>query len=362
MKDVAHQAGVHQTTVSLALRRHPSIPAATRERIERIAAELGYERDPALSALNHYRVSARMTKSVHAIAALLNFEDEAEFNRAPFPHRESVAGASRHAERLGYRLDRFFVGHVKPAAKARQIEKILHARGIQGVIIASFRESMHGFALNWDRFSTVQIESQQLGLPLHTVSSNQLSMTRSCVQRVYERGYRRIGLAVGREEEIYLNHAFTAGYGGEVLLHPELAPLPPLLLPNGSAVPELASLLRTWAQSNSLDCVISNWPEVLDALRHGGWRVPEEIGIACIGVQPDFGPTTGMRQRDDVVGERAIEQLALMMKTFQRGLVAVPNVTLIEGEWMEGAEAPVRTGHSALNRAPNKAAVKGVPR
>jgi len=46
MRDVARAAGVHQTTVSLALRNHASIPAATRERIKAAAAELGYKQIP----------------------------------------------------------------------------------------------------------------------------------------------------------------------------------------------------------------------------------------------------------------------------------------------------------------------------
>src|SRR3954469_21743111 len=32
-RHVAQRAGVHQTTVSLVLRNHPSVPAATRERV-----------------------------------------------------------------------------------------------------------------------------------------------------------------------------------------------------------------------------------------------------------------------------------------------------------------------------------------
>lgn len=40
--DIAHEAGVSRATVSLALRQHTSIPVHTRDRIKRIARELGY--------------------------------------------------------------------------------------------------------------------------------------------------------------------------------------------------------------------------------------------------------------------------------------------------------------------------------
>src|SRR5688572_25664991 len=39
--DVARAAGVHRTTVSLALKHHPRIPGETQERVRRIADELG---------------------------------------------------------------------------------------------------------------------------------------------------------------------------------------------------------------------------------------------------------------------------------------------------------------------------------
>lgn len=342
MRDVARAAGVHQTTVSLALRDHPSLPSSTRKRIKALAKRLGYRQDPMLGALNYYRVSGHAAKAPQVIAALLSFQDEAALHRAPFHVRESIESATRHATKLGYRLDRFYLSHENPGPESRRVQDILLARGIHGVIIASFREPMPGFQLDWDQFSTVQIESQQLGISVHTISSDQTRMTRDCVAQLYARGYRRIGLATGREEENYLGHPFTVGYQGELMLHRGLAQVPPLLLQNGEVAERLAPGLSAWVKENRLDCVISNWPKLAEIMRGAGWRIPADIAMACIGVQPGYGPAAGVRQRDDVVGERAIEQLALMLKTYQRGLVAVPNFTMIRGDWIDGPEAPPR--------------------
>ena len=51
MKHVAAAAGVSVMTVSLALRRVPSIPAETRERVLAVAEKLGYRRNPLVAAL-----------------------------------------------------------------------------------------------------------------------------------------------------------------------------------------------------------------------------------------------------------------------------------------------------------------------
>ena len=51
MSQLARVAGVHQSTVSRALRRDRSIPAATRQRIQALADKLGYRPHPLVSAL-----------------------------------------------------------------------------------------------------------------------------------------------------------------------------------------------------------------------------------------------------------------------------------------------------------------------
>ena len=51
IKQVAQAAKVQYSTVSKALRGSGRIPAATRDRIQRIAEQIGYHRDPVMLAL-----------------------------------------------------------------------------------------------------------------------------------------------------------------------------------------------------------------------------------------------------------------------------------------------------------------------
>lgn len=75
IKDVAEKCGVHHTTVSRALRDHPSIPAATRVKIKAAADELGYQSDPFLSSLSSRRKNAHAPGSAIAnLAWITNFE------------------------------------------------------------------------------------------------------------------------------------------------------------------------------------------------------------------------------------------------------------------------------------------------
>ncbi|WP_438481935.1 LacI family DNA-binding transcriptional regulator [Oleiharenicola lentus] len=346
MQEVARAAGVHQTTVSLALRNDPRLPEKTRLEIQAVADRLGYRPDPMLAALNYYRTGRRPVKSPTTMAFLLNFRDREEMETS-HPHRLFLEGARRQAERVGYHLEVFYIGHNAPGAGQR-IQRVLKARGIGGAIIAAFGDKMIKFKMDWDEFSVVRIESQQLDNSLHLISSYQMEITREAVRHLYDLGYRRIGLAIGEREETYLRNAYTAGYFVEVELHPDVMHLPPLLLPAGASTEEIAPLLARWAKSNDLEVVASNWAEVPEAFRLMGRQVPRDIVVASLDLNPDRGSNAGMRQNHAVVGERAVEQLAILMRTNQRGLGTPHNNTLIEGAWVDGSDVPARPTNSAF--------------
>lgn len=340
MKEVARAAGVHQTTVSLALRNDPRLPAETRTRIRTIAERIGYRPDPMLAALSQYRLGRREVKAPTHMAFLLNFHDRAEME-ASYPHRLFLEGAQRQAEQMGYQLDPLYVGH-RVSGAGQRTERVLQARGIIGVILAAFGDRMIRFQMDWERFCVVRIESHQLARSLHMVSSHQMEITREAVLRLHLMGYNRIGLAIGECEETYLHNAFTAGYYVEAAQHPAMVHLPPLLFPVGAGVPEIASPLVAWSRAHGIEVIISNWHEVPAALRLAGWRLPDDIVVASLDVEPGRGVNAGMRQNHRIVGERAVEQLAILLRTNQRGLGRPHNSTLIEGEWVDGSDVPPR--------------------
>ena len=95
MDDVAAAAGVHPTTVSMALRAHPSIPAGTRERILAEARRIGYVRDPLLDAFNFHRLRKLAAKQTPSIAFVVDANASAYFFGGSY-HPLSIRGrASR---------------------------------------------------------------------------------------------------------------------------------------------------------------------------------------------------------------------------------------------------------------------------
>ena len=339
MAEVARAADVHQTTVSLALRNDPRLPRETRLRIRALAESMGYRPDPMLSALNFYRTSRDAAKTQPSIAFLMRSRKNLPPECFSADDR-FLKGARQACERMGFRIVPIQIEN-SPDEGSR-LTRVLRSRGIHGVILGSLDVTLRELAMDWDCFSAVCIESQHLSLSLHTVANNQSGATRGAVRRLVELGYRRIGLAVGEIEETSLEKPFTAGHLLGIHEYPRLPFISPLLLQleDGAVT---AAKLHAWVRRNRIDAVLSNWGSILDLLKMTGLRVPQDVGVATLDHNPNRGAVAGIRQSHELVGERAVEGLALMMKTNQRGPIALPNMTLIDGLWQDGPELPPKS-------------------
>src|SRR5258708_6139903 len=184
MQDVERAAGGHQPPVSMALRNDARLPEKTRAHIKQMADKLGYQPDPMLSALNFYRAARHPVKAPPTIAFILNLRDARELNSSQasvYAHQRFLLGAQRTAKQLGYNIEVFFVHE---PADGRRLERILHTRGIIGVILCAMSDRTIQFDWNWSAFCVTLIESQNLRLSFHSISSNQLTITREAVQRL----------------------------------------------------------------------------------------------------------------------------------------------------------------------------------
>lgn len=133
-RDIARAAGVDVSTVSLALRAHPRIPAKTRERILGLAREMRYRPDPALSSLAAARWQGRRNATGSVLAFLSEDLRSAEPELKLY-HR----GILDQARDLGYGVDAFSLEHY-PSAQA--FWRVIQARGIRGVVIGQSRHPL----------------------------------------------------------------------------------------------------------------------------------------------------------------------------------------------------------------------------
>ena len=99
LKDIAGRVGVSIAAVSLALRNHPSISAATTERVKKVAKELNYTPDPGLSALAAHRSRLRVHRDFSVIAFVTNWSTRDAWTKRASA-RQAIEGATLRARSL----------------------------------------------------------------------------------------------------------------------------------------------------------------------------------------------------------------------------------------------------------------------
>ncbi len=335
MKDIAARAGVHQTTVSLALRNHPSLPQKTRDRIQKLAEEMGYRPDPALSALVAYRQSTKQNQADQVIAYIVNCRNEEELNESHV-NRQLIENARIRASQLGYKLDLFWFG--RDYKTSSSLNRVLKTRGIQGIILGAFDYHNIDLQLEWEFFSVVKINLLPTKLEFDAVLSNQMFGVRLAMRELREHGIRHVGLAVADHDETHNRNMFSAGYMvGQRHLDVNDT-IPPFIFhrkPNEELIQDVVE----WARKHKLQAILSNW----NSFDEAAWQLTTEYGQDCRFVPLDADERTkrygGIFQNHPLVGRRAVDMVVGQIKTFRRGpeesssLTMIPPTCLAFQEW-----------------------------
>lgn len=335
MSRVAAAAGVSKNTVSLALRGSPRISEATRARIEAAALQLGYQRNATVGCL-----MAELRRSgaarFEATLALLNAnEDRDAFHRHPTVP-VYVAGARRRAAKLGYGLDEFWLHD--PAMSGRRLAAILRARGIRGTLIVGLltsNELPDSMRTVWEEFPTVVTGVRTRNPSLSFAGSDQFSLALQAYEKAWSLGYRRPALVLDPVIDSLIDGRFTAGFLiGQQRFRPHQPPIPPF---NRIAdARQDLRCFRQWLEETRPDVLFTLYHEVERWLSQCGLRPPRPIGLIQYEWRAQKPHWAGMDQRNDLVGEAAVDLLVSMIHNAQPGIPEQPVATLITSQWVMG--------------------------
>ncbi len=330
-QEISEIAGVHRTTVCLALQNHPKIPEKTRKRIHKIATRLGYTPDPMLSALAAYRNQKR-TRSFQGVLAWLS-NNITPFDWQDYPTFQSYyEGAAACAKSYGYALETFELQ--TPKMSPRRLSGILRARNIRGLLVAPQAQPDTSIDFPWEGFSAVTFGYTLTSPELHCVTATQYRATLKTIEQVRRLGYRRIGFATTRFQDARINHNALAAYLADTLLHEEEALVMPLSLTQWKREEFLG-----WITATKADAVIVS-EDVYDMMKDAHVRIPEDISVACPLLGTLGQPLSGVYENSREVGEAAVDFLVAMMQRGECGVPEVPQRILIEGKWIPGSTLP----------------------
>jgi len=334
-KDIARVAGVSHVTVSLALRNRREIPVKTRQRIHGIAEKMGYSPDPMLKALAAYRRRQRPLAFQANLAWLINFRDPGRlFNFEDF--QLYFQGAKTRAAELGYGVE--IVNLVEYEYNGRAVQKMLAARGIEGILVSPVENFQDHIDLDWSRYSAVRFGYSMRDTLLHTVTNAQYRSAFLAMENLKRLGYRRIGCMIGGDFNERTGGHFLGGYLS-ARTHLRLEEIPPFMI-NEVALPDAGEPFwdptRFWLATFQPDVILAHAGYFSPYLQKWGYRVPEDIGLASLSVEENEIVFSGVHQNARSVGRAATDLLVALIDRQETGIPDIPMHVLIEGVWRDG--------------------------
>jgi DNA-binding LacI/PurR family transcriptional regulator len=344
LRDVAKAAGVGLTTVSLALRDHPKISAATRERVKAVAERMGYRPNPLLTAYQQQVRSRQARKHQATIAWISDYTHPAHWHAAALFKK-----AQARCQDLGYLLDEIHFNGMErpddPEYNVNRFLRVMRARGIFGALLPPLCRPNLAAEL-WQQVAVVLIghydamlhtskRARTLHTPYHQVAPDCGLNTWRAVEALRERGKRRIGLVITDWWDQISNQASRSRM---LIVQDELPPaerVPPLLFRTDGKpfVERHRDELLAWFDQHRPEAVLCVNREVRDWLRaHRGDQPTVFAHLSAQNESPDW---PGMDECDDRVAIAAVDLLSSHMLRNERGVPAFPKRVLIPGIWRD---------------------------
>lgn len=336
MADVAKQAGVSKNTVSLALRDSPRVAEETRQRVIETAKFMGYRLNPTVA---HLMAQLRQSQSpgFRATLAIINTDETSDaFTAHPAIHGY-VRGCRRRALQLGYELDEFWMH--EPEMPLARWQAVFRARNIRGaVLVGMMRQNrmLPQFSPLWDEFPAVVTGLRTRDPALSFASSDHYALALEAFEKAMRLGYRRPALVLDGAMDKLADGRFTAGFltGQSHMVHAGQRTRPFYQIASSR---QNRVVFYKWLDESQPDVIFTLHHQVRDWLLDAGRRVPENMGLIHYDWRADHGDWAGMNQRNDLVGEVAMDMLVSMVHHNERGVPENPRATMIASRWVDGA-------------------------
>ncbi|MGI8915971.1 MAG: LacI family DNA-binding transcriptional regulator [Chloroflexota bacterium] len=299
IKDIARAVGMDYSTVSLALRDHPRIAHATRQRIQQAAEQVGYVPNRAAQAL-------RLGRS-HTIAFVL-WGDNSEQIRQSFPDYTLAATAAAFA--AGYEL--LLLQATAARLAATSIERFPELRQTDGALFVGETLDRPGLAALWrSGFPVVHLGERTLeGIALPCVGADYAQGGALAAEHLLGFGHQRLGVLYGPHADVPEIHerrmaGFTERAGDAVRAA--------IAVQRETAIePVLARF-----QADGITAVFATEQVIglrlLTACSVAGVGVPQDMSVVAFDDLPSAAlstpPLTCIRQPRDLAGKLGLELL-----------------------------------------------------
>lgn len=338
LRQIASAAGMHVSTVSLALRNDPRLRPATRRRIQQLARRLGYAAGPLTQSLARYRSAKTQSLGRPCVAWVTHHPTPGGWKKLNSA-QQSFLGAHECARALGYELEPVWVGaEDMTVARATQLLRAQKAIGLLIAPAVQLRKHLH---VPWNVLPAVSIGLSLARPLLHIAAHHHCRSARLAVEQLVRRGYRRVGLILLARADERVEHGWLGGYLASAGEQTGRAFPPPLILPRWDA-----KLIQRWYERHRPDAILTRHLELQATLANMSISVPDDVGLASLSLPDRSGALAGIDENARAVGVGAMAMIADMITRGEKGIPDAPQRLLFEGAWIDGrtvrSAAPTR--------------------
>jgi LacI family transcriptional regulator len=346
---IARLAGVHKATVSRALRNHPTIPKATRDKIQEIARQEGYRPNPLVAMYQAQARASRPTSMQAAMGWLNDYPNAASWQEFPWL-KGYLAGARQRCAAMGYRLEEITLSASNGSfeSETQRVSKHLKTEGIYGIILPLMLNYQYLLS-EWENCVVSLIGSGHLRPPtgLNALQSQFYPQRfpiadrdlffnmRLAYQNLIHLGYERIGLVYSRYIDVEANGQAQGGYLMEQSKLPEGERIPILFLERFKEGRPAA--FDQWLEHYKPDALLCINPVVREWVEELGMNVPGDIGLANLNLVSDVSGWSGIDEKHEEIGAASVDLLIGALSRNELGLARQPRKILIPGEWVTGS-------------------------
>lgn len=329
-RDIADRLGVSYATISLALRDHPRIPVATRERIKRIADEIGYRPRSGVRILSDH-VRAKRPPSKRPPLGWINAWTQPDKLARHLEYGGYWKGACEAASEMGFHLEEF---RLHPGITLKELKRELRAKGYRGLLLPPEGDPAVLSRFPWENYHVVSLSHFTSTPSTNLVGPDRVGNCSIAFNRMRDRGYHRIGFLTDRLPKTINDKLSVAGFLSTQCELPKEEHLP-VFTTTDSALP---SQLSEWVVRHRLDAILTDLSDAALILKKAGLQVPQDLGLAFSCRSRTRG-SAGIDCHPEEVGRLGVEMLGRAIGGYLKDTPCIR--VAVNGHWRDGRTLPV---------------------
>ncbi len=333
LRDVAKKAGVGLATASRAMRDDPATKQATREKVKKVAAKMGYRPDPGMTHLIERRWQGKRHQKDMNVGYIYNGAGETgDVCRAEYQIYKNVA------HEMGYALLEIDMSHFPTSSKLLQR---LRVQGVEGVLFGVMPEVPYRLDAVCKNLPAVSMSVSRYRPKCPIIIHDEFTAITQVWDKLHEMGYRRIGVILPDYPNSFTTDLRQGAILNRRIQEPSKKNRIPILYLDARAI-GFPDVFEPWFKNHRPDVVIGHGDQISKRIQALGYRVPEDIayGTYNIWLEESIGKVAGYFRDNKSICTKGLQLLNMMVRTSRVGASNSDMVEMISGEWIDAPTLP----------------------